>query len=131
VRRTSKIIRAALAAAFAGAALTAAAPTAIAAPSETPPPAAAQWGCSDHEFCLFENNDGLGWVLHMTDDEAIPDLISNLNDRGSSVRNRTDSEMCLYEHTNYRGRVLESVPPGSKYNLPQADQDKVSSVKKC
>ncbi|MFD8979609.1 peptidase inhibitor family I36 protein [Streptomyces sp. NPDC059564] len=121
MRKAFKSVRAVLAAALAGVALS----------TVTATPAQADGWCNPGYFCAYQDNDEGGWAVRVRDGGSVPRLVEWQNDGVSSVWNRTDNQWCLFEHQDYKGRLLESVPPGAKYNLPMFDSDKTSSLFSC
>ncbi|WP_131742234.1 peptidase inhibitor family I36 protein [Actinomadura roseirufa] len=57
---------------------------------------------------------------------------SFMNDLTSSLWNRTGSQVCFYEHADFRGATLAIVPAGSWLsNVGPAANDKISSWRDC
>lgn len=115
--RTCRRITAALAAATLA--------TAVGLTSATPAQAAS---CQAGEFCIYEHNNWQGRISKFTQSPySIADYY--LNDKVSSVVNRSDSIWILYQHSNCSG-WWEWVSPGAFYNLAKVHNDQTSCIKR-
>lgn len=120
---------------FAGAALAAVVAAATFSSIATTPAYATESDCKSGQFCLWDGRHFDGLILI----PSITGHMTHLSNRGfdnaaSSFMNRTSSTWCLYEDTNYRGRLLVRISPGTRGALtlgPNGDDNRASSVTRC
>lgn len=105
-------------AAIAGGSLTVA-PSASAAESDCP-----------STVCLFENLGYSGrWVGFPSETANVGDYI---NDRTSSVVNRSDRIVCFFKDANYQGDLVFVIPPNtSTYYVGDGANDRITSFRFC
>ncbi|WP_133917500.1 peptidase inhibitor family I36 protein [Streptomyces sp. NBC_00582] len=118
VRRAA--VPAAMTAALAGGALAVA-----------PAASAAQSDCPAAMVCIFQNVNFEGRYIGQTDPYR-PNVGDYMNDRTSSIVNRTDRDICFYQDADYRGDMLMWVPARSAADvLVEGANDRISSFKPC
>ncbi|KUN86448.1 peptidase inhibitor family I36 protein [Streptomyces griseoruber] len=118
VRRAA--VPAAMTAALAGGAL-AAAPSASAAASD----------CPAAMVCIFQNVNFTGRWIGQTDPYR-SNVGDYMNDRTSSIVNRTDRDICFYQDADYGGDMLMWIPARSAADvLVEGANDRISSFKPC
>ncbi|MEU1181128.1 peptidase inhibitor family I36 protein [Streptomyces sp. NPDC005820] len=118
VRRAA--VPAAMTAALAGGTL-AAAPSASAAESD----------CPAAMVCVFQDIYFQGRMVGQTDPYR-SNIGDYMNDRTSSIVNRTDRDICFYQNIDYQGDMLMWIPARSAAGvLVEGANDRISSFKPC
>lgn len=97
------------------------------------PDATAAGGCPNNSFCVYEHSNGGGRMAAFRAGSGSPDLNrQGLNDKVSSIENRTNGLWCLFKDTNFRDAVgyIDGRTAGP-LNLRAAGSDEISSVRAC
>ncbi|MFI2209258.1 peptidase inhibitor family I36 protein [Streptomyces sp. NPDC020141] len=113
---------------LAGACLTGALAMTVATPASAAP---ADWrDCPANSVCVWDHSNYEGAFL--AGGVNVSNVGGTMNDRTTSLWNRSGSRICFYQHSNYGGEVLAIVAPGeSRPNIGAHANDRVSSWGTC
>ncbi|MEU9337339.1 peptidase inhibitor family I36 protein [Streptomyces sp. NPDC048290] len=94
-------------------------------------PASADYrDCPGNSVCVWDNSNYDG--AFVVGGVNLANVGSTMNDRTTSIWNRTGSQICFYQHSNYGGELLAIVAPGdSRPNVGDAANDRISSWRGC
>lgn len=95
-------------------------------------PASADPGdCPKRYVCVWDNSNYEGRFVFDPGTER-PNVGEFMNDRTTSLRNRTGSHVCFYQNSEGKGSLLARVSPGeSRPNIGPTANDRISSWKAC
>ncbi|MFE6777534.1 peptidase inhibitor family I36 protein [Streptomyces sp. NPDC057702] len=86
--------------------------------------------CTGNSVCVWDNSNYDGGFL--AGGVNVPNVGKAMNDRTTSLWNRSGSRICFYQHSNYGGELLANVGPGeSRPNIGSHANDRISSWKAC
>ncbi|WP_242895166.1 peptidase inhibitor family I36 protein [Actinomadura litoris] len=91
----------------------------------------ADWrDCPNGSVCVWEHSNYNGRFL--SGGTTVGNVGSAINDKTTSLWNRTGTVVCFFEHTNSGGRAVYVTGPGdSSANVGNSANDKISSWGPC
>ncbi|WP_189113119.1 peptidase inhibitor family I36 protein [Pilimelia terevasa] len=87
--------------------------------------------CPDSYVCLWDDGNYAGRYRFQPEHDAFVSWIgSAMNDRTTSIWNRTGSRVCFYDHVNYQGELLCLDGGGANPNVGAELNDRISSFQR-
>lgn len=87
--------------------------------------------CPNKYVCVWGDSNYEGRFLFVPGTKR-SNVGDHINDRATSLRNRTGSQICFYDNSNYGGSLLARVGPGeSRANIGPTANDRITSWRAC